>query len=576
MNFIDARLIKRMFASRGLLAAAVGFGFINGILVVLQAYILSTVIAQVFQSQSGIEPFTPLLWVLFAILFLRGVCTWFAEWYAGKAAVRVKGYLRLWLQEHLFLLGPAYVHRHFSGEITMVVTEGVESLDAYISQYLPQLALAGLIPLVIVAVVFPVDPISGIILFLTAPLIPIFMVLIAGKSEAATRRNWTALRRMSVQFLDTIQGLLTLKALNQTADREKKIEGSSDLYRRATLDVLQIAFLSALVLELVGTISTAILAVGIGLRLLKGTILFQESLFILFIAPEFYLPLRQLGIKFHAGIAGITSSKRIFEILDSKIDGQDDLGNSGWSLPGKFSIRFQSVGFSYPEKSLPVLPDVSFGIDSGQMTAIAGKSGAGKTTLFHLLLKFISPEKGTILINDYPFDSIPQDTWREQICWVSQTPFLFNKTILENVQMAKPSATLDEIVRAMQMAGLEAFVRALPAGYDTLIGENGMRLSGGQRQRLALARAFLRDVPIVLLDEPTAMLDPEQEALIVGATRQLRQNRTVVVIAHRLETIRSADQIIFLENGSVIESGSHDALVSKKGSYFRMVESLCI
>ncbi|NPV77235.1 MAG: thiol reductant ABC exporter subunit CydD [Anaerolineae bacterium] len=576
MNFIDARLIKQIIVSRGLLAAAVGFGFINGILVVLQAYILSTVIAQVFQNQSGIEPFIPLLWALFAILFLRGVCIWLAEWYAGKAAVRVKDDLRRWLQEHLFLLGPAYVHRHFSGEITTVVTEGVESLDAYISQYLPQVALAGLIPLVIVAVVFPVDPISGIILFLTAPLIPVFMVLIAGKSEAATRRNWTALRRMSVQFLDTIQGLLTLKALNQTADREKKIEKSSDQYRRATLNVLQIAFLSALVLELVGTISTAILAVGIGLRLLKGTILFQESLFILFIAPEFYLQLRQLGIKFHAGIAGVTSSERIFEILDSKIDGQDGLRNSGWSLPGKFSICFQSVGFSYPDKSLPVLSDVSFRIESGQMTAIVGRSGAGKTTLFHLLLKFISPGKGAILINEFPFEFIPQDIWREQICWVSQSPSLFNKTILENVKIAKPSATMDEIARALQMAGLEEFIQALPSGYDTLIGENGMRLSGGQRQRLALARAFLRDAPIVLFDEPTAMLDPEQEALMVDATRHLRQNRTVIVIAHRLETIRTADQIIFLENGSVIESGSHDVLVSKKGGYFRMIESLCI
>lgn len=574
MNFIDARLIKQMFVSRSLLAAAIGFGFFNGVLVVLQAYILSTVIAQVFQIRGGgIEPFKQLLWLLLIILFLRGVCTWFTERFAGKAAVRVKSNLRLWLQEHLLLLGPAYVHRHFSSEIATVITEGVESLDAYISQYLPQLVLAGLIPFTIMAVVFPIDLISGIILLLTAPLIPIFMALIAGKSEAATKRNWKALQRLSIQFLDTIQGLLTLKALNQTADRERKIERISDQYRRTTLEVLRIAFLSALVLELVGTISTAILAVGIGLRLLKGTILFQESLFILFIAPEFYLPLRQLGIKFHAGIAGVTNSKRIFEILDNRA-GLDVWEKSSWTLPGEFSIRFQSVDFSYPDKPNPVLSKVSFKMDSGQMTAIVGRSGAGKTTLFNLLLKFVSPDKGAIFINDCTLDSIPPEIWREKICWVPQSPFLFNKTIKENIRFAKPKATMDEVRNAMQLADLEAFVQTLPSGYETLIGENGMRLSGGQRQRLALARAFLRDSPIVLLDEPTAMLDPEQEALVVDTIRRLCLHRTVIVIAHRLETIRSADQIVFLENGSVIENGSHDALVALKGSYFHMVESL--
>jgi len=573
MKFIDARLIKRIAISKSSLLATVGFSFFNGVLVVFQAYFLSVVIAQVFQRRTGIEPFIQLLWVLFVVLFLRGICTWFAEQFAGKAAIRVKSNLRLWLQECLFLQGPAYVHRHFSSEIATVITEGVESLDAYISQYLPQLALAVLIPFTIMAVVFPIDLISGLILCLTAPLIPIFMTLIAGKSEAATKRHWTALQRLSIQFLDTIQGLLTLKTLNQTADREKKIERISDQYRRATLDVLRIAFLSALVLELVGTISTAILAVGVGLRLLKGTILFQESLFIFFIAPEFYLPLRQLGSKFHAGIAGVTNSKRIFEILDSR-DGLDVWEKSSWTLPAQFSIRFRSVDFSYPDMPNPVLSKISFKMDSGQMTAIVGRSGAGKTTLFNLLLKFVSPDKGSIFINDCALGSIPPEIWREQICWVPQTPFLFNRSILENIRLAKPTATIDEVRNAMQMACLETFVQTLPSGYETLIGENGMRLSGGQRQLLALARAFLRDSPIVLLDEPTAMLDPEQEALIVDTIHRLCLNRTVIVIAHRLETIRSADQIVFLENGSIIENGSHDALVAIQGSYFYMVESL--
>lgn len=578
MNLIEMRLFRKIDLYRLPLAATVFCSFANGLLIVLQAFLLSQIITDVFQYQKTTADLGSVLFILLAVIAGRGVMVWAVEWFSGQAAQRVKTEIRLHLQNKLFKLGPAFIKRQFTGNLTTLLTDGIEALDAYIGQYLPQLAIAMLIPTSILMVVFPMDWISGVVLFMTAPLIPLFMILIAGKSEDMTLKQWEALSRLSVQFLDTLQGLTTLKTFNQSAKRGEIIAEAGERYEKATMNVLRVAFLSALVLELVGTISTAIIAVSIGLRLLSGVLPFREALFILFIAPEFYLPLRQLGVRFHAGMAGVTAARKIFDILNTPISLTDQrnaiLPEAEWSLPQEFEIIFDRVQFSYTSGGDAVIDDFSFVMPARQSIAIVGASGAGKTTLFNLLLQFERPTQGVIRVNDTKLDEISAALWRNNLSWVPQFPYLFNRSIEENIRLAKPEAGMEEIYEAARRACLADFIHSLPDGYRTPVGEGGTRLSGGQAQRLALARAFLKDAPILLLDEPTAMLDPEQAAEIEKIIQKLCQGRTVLMIAHRLETVYHADQIIMMHNGRIAEAGNHNELIRLRGRYFQLVQSL--
>lgn len=571
MKFIDWRLVREIKSSKNQFLGGIAASLMHGFLLVFQAYLLSLVISKIFIDHSGYAGIARLLWILIAVVVLRAIFTWMAESLTGKAAVQVKAQLRGMLQEHVYRLGVGYVRVQHSGELTTVITDGIEALDAYLSQYIPQLALAGVLPAAMILIVFPIDPISGLILLLTAPLIPIFMVLISEKTETVTKRHWNALRRMSIQFLDTLQGLVTLKILNQSKARKERISLASDRYRQTTLEVLKIAFLSALVLELVSTLSTALLAVGIGLRLLSGRIQFQQALFILLIAPEFYFPLRQLGIRFHAGISGVTASKRIFEIMEQEPIKETSIIEAGWENPGINSIRFESVQFSYPGQPQAIFSDLTFQILPGKLTALAGGSGSGKTTLFNLLLRFYYPDGGVIKVNEKDINRIPLETWMRQVSWVSQQPFIYNTTFLENIRIAKPDASREEIEQAMDIAHLRGVIDGLENGLKTRVGEGGMRISGGQAQCLGLARAFLKDAPILLMDEPTEMLDPAQEEVLHNAIEKLCVKRTVIVIAHRLKTLARADRILFMENGQIIESGTHQELVQKQARYFQMI-----
>jgi ATP-binding cassette subfamily C protein CydD len=339
--------------------------------------------------------------------------------------------------------------------------------------------------------------------------------------------------------------------------------------------VLRVAFLSALVLELVATLSVAIVAVEIGLRLLYGRLEFVDALFILILAPEFYIPLRMLGTRFHAGMSGVAAAQRIFEVLDTPIRTTDHRLSTADSsdLPSEFSIRFDDVHYAYDDGERTALNGLSLTISPGQKVALVGPSGAGKSTAAHLLLRFIDPQQGRISINDTPLSSTDLSDWRTQIAWVPQNPYLFHGTIIENIRLARPEASFGDVQTAAQQAFADDFIEALPHDYDTPIGERGVRLSGGQAQRIALARAFLKDAPVLILDEATANLDPEHEAHIQRAIEHLLQNRTALIIAHRLNTVTSADQIIVMDKGQVLEQGTHDVLVGKTGLYSRMIST---
>ncbi|NMC80508.1 MAG: thiol reductant ABC exporter subunit CydD, partial [Chloroflexi bacterium] len=567
---LDRRLLRQVNAARLAFVGAVLFGVAGGWLTLLQARRLSQIVAEVFlngQTLAGVS--ASLRWLLLIILLRAGVA-FAGELAAGAAALKVKANLREMLLRRLFELGPAYTQEEHSGELVTTVVEGIEALDAYFSQYLPQLVLAALIPLLILLAVFPIDGLSGLVLLFTAPLIPVFMILIGQNAKTLTLRQWNTLQRMSVHFLDTLQGLTTLKMLNRSRERVDSIRQVSERYRQATLRVLRLTFLSALVLEMVGTISVAIVAVQIGIRLLYGHIGFEEAFFILVIAPDFYLPLRTLGLRFHAGTSGVAAAQRIFEVLEAPRP-------SAAPAPGPvrreirlappFELAFEGVGFTYPNRSEAALDGVTFEIHSGQRVALVGPSGSGKSTLLHLLLRFGEPQSGRILLNRAPLSEIALEDWRTQVAWVPQQPYLFNDTLSANIRLGNPQASPEAVRQAALQANLDDFIQSLPNGYETEIGERGARLSSGQAQRLALARAFLKDAPLMVMDEPTAHLDPEQEDVLREAVYRLGQGRTVVMIAHRLATLQQADAILVLQAGRVVEVGTHAELLSRRGAY---------
>jgi ATP-binding cassette subfamily C protein CydD len=572
---LDRRLWHEVWRARGPLSVAVGAGLLAGLLLVAQAYLLSRAISRVFLGGATLTETAPLLGMLGAVAIGRALMLGGAELAGHILADRVKAALRERLLAHLVALGPAYVRGERSGELAHTVSEGIEALHAYVSEYLPQLALAILVPLAMLVVVFPLDLLSGIVLLLTAPMIPLLMILIGKAANWQSRRQWTQLSRMSAHFLDVLQGLSTLKIFGRSREQAATIAAVSEQFREATMSVLRVAFLSAFVLEMLATISTAIIAVEIGLRLLYGRLAFDEALFVLILAPEYYLPLRQLGARFHAGISGVTAAARIFAVLETKPADcvLTPPPASDWPVP-PFAVHLADVRYAYDDGDRPALNGLTLSIPAGQTVALVGPSGAGKSTVAHLLLRFIAPTAGRITINGRDLCDLPADQWRRQIAWVPQLPYLFDGTVADNIRLGRPDSSLDAVVYAAQQANADGFIRALPDGYDTRIGERGARLSGGQAQRLALARAFLRDAPFVILDEATANLDPETEASILAAMEKLRQGRTALVIAHRLHTIRDADQVAVLVNGRVVQYGPPAVLSAQPGLYRRLLTSV--
>jgi ATP-binding cassette subfamily C protein CydCD len=560
---LNFRLLKEARHTQVALILSICLGLIGGILSVFQAREISRVINRVFLEGKTLGTVSNLLITLLVIIIIRAGFSWGGDMSAGAAARQIIKDLRQQLYNHIQDLGPAYLSKEQeaagirTGELVNLATEGIDALELYFSQYMPQIALAALIPLTILVFVFPTDTLSGIVLLVTAPLMPIFMILIGSAAEALTRKQWQGLSRMSAYFLDVLQGLTTLKSLGRSRDQVEVIKNVSEHYRQSTVSVLKVTFLSALALELIATLSTAVVAVEIGIRLLYSRMAFEQAFFILLLAPEFYLPLRLLGTRFHASMAGAEAAKRIFEILDlpiaANIQEAGILDQPQTRNKASPSIVFKDVGFAYLDNS-PALQGISFEIPSGKMTALIGESGAGKTTLTWLLLRFSQPQNGEIIVDGKSLEEIPAAQWRENLAWVPQNPYLFNDTIAANIKLANPEADLIAIQQAARSAHADEFINEFPQGYETVIGERGVRLSAGQAQRIALARAFLKDAPLLILDEATSHLDPETDALLQESLKRLTHGRTVLVIAHHLSTLAKADQVIKLSHGELEQS----------------------
>ncbi len=567
---------KRLFSFLGSVKQYFLLTILLGVLVagatIYQAWLLSRIIDAVFLKSHTLSMVLPLMLQFLLISLLRGVLHYGEKSTASQVSFRIKHTLRQMLTRHITRLGPAFTKGERSGEISNTLLNGVESLDAYFREYLPQLFLSALVPTLILFFVFPRDLLSGFVFLLTAPIIPIFMLLIGHIAQSLTQKQWKSLSRMSAHFLDVLQGLTTLKIMGRSREQIEVIARITDEFRQSTMKVLRVAFLSALALEMIGTISTAVVAVEIGIRLMYARMEFLPALFILILAPEFYLPMRLLGAKFHAGMEGVAAANRIFQILLQK-----PLTSGGTRRPrlqlNEQTIHFREVSFTYPGSTHPALEEITYQFSPGSRTAIIGPSGSGKTTLTWLLMRFLDASEGQILIDQQPLNEIDPDFWRQQIAWVPQQPYLFHTTIQENIRLARPDATEAEVIRAAQQAHIHEFIASLPEGYRTIVGERGARLSGGQAQRIALARAFLKDAPLLILDEPTSNLDPETEQLLGASMKELMQGRTVVVIAHRLETVQQMDRILVLSRGRIIQQGTPEELARQEGLYQQLLKA---
>jgi ATP-binding cassette subfamily C protein CydD len=553
------------------LRLAVAIGLASGGLLILQAWLLARTVDAVVFEQAVLPHVMPWLWGLLVLFLLRAGLAWASEQAGFQAAVQVKLALREVLYLKVQTLGPAWLGGERSGDIVNTLSDGVEALEAYYARYLPARSLMALVPLAILVFVFSNDWPAGVVMVVTAPLIPLFMILIGKGAEQRNQRQWRQLAWMSAHFLDVIQGLTTLRLFNASCREAQMVARISDDYRQGTMSVLRIAFLSSFVLEFFSTVSIAMVAVLIGFRLYWGGMDFMHGLFVLLLAPEFYLPLRNMGAQYHARMEAIGAAERIVEILDTPLAEASGKLTTVADLQ-QDDIRFESVGFRYPD-GRQALQDIDLVIRRGETLALVGASGAGKTTLINLLMGFVQPQGGRIRVGGVPLQEIDPEAWRRQLAWLPQRPQLFPGSITENIRLGMPRAGREAVHQAAALAQAADFIEALPHGWDTRVGEGGQGLSGGQVQRLALARAFLKDASLVILDEPTANLDLDSETRIYAAMRTLAAGRTVILIAHRLRTVREADRIIVLDNGRIVQTGTHAELLRGEPLYRRMVDA---
>lgn len=569
------RLIQLSANKRLHFSLVVLSGFAASGLVVIQSWLLSRVIDRVFLSQAKLSDVLPMLKVTLGIILCRALFTFLSNWLAGSLAEKVKHELRKALLQKIDNLGPIWLRKQKTGELATTLLQGVDALENYFSQFLPQVILAAVLPLVILFVVFPLDVLTGIVLLITAPLIPLFMVLIGKMSENVTRRQWNRLRQLGEFLLDSIRGLKTLLLLGRERDRLEEVRSVSDEYRKSTLNVLKITFLSAFTLEMIATIATAVVAVEIGLRLLYGQVDFQTAFFILLLAPEFYLPMRNLSVRYHAGMAGVTAAVSIYKVLD-ETERYPVMTKAKFQTPPDFSqkkLEVKNVSFSYDQSEIDVLSDVHFSFLPGRQYVLTGENGAGKSTLFNLLLQFLQPDEGTIELEGENITGWDARTWRKSISWLGQRPLIFNTTLLENTRLFDHTFSEQQVEESLKMAGLEDLLQKLPMGLQTPLWEMGERFSRGERQRLAIARAFLKNGSLLLMDEPVSHLDVLSAQKFFAALNTLVMNRTTITIAHHVSTMQLADEILVLHKGLLVQTGTYSDLISRKGFFSDLMKA---
>lgn len=555
------------------LRLAVALGLAGGLVIIAQAWLLARIINAVVIEHAGLDDVAPWLWSLPALFLLRALLSHAAEQAGFRAALAVKLAVRDQAWRKLQALGPVPLSGERSGDLGTMLVDGIEALEDYYARYLPAMSLMVLVPLAMLAFVWPQDSLSGFIMLVTAPLIPFFMVLIGKGAERRNQRQWRQLARMSAYFLDVIQGLTTLKLFNASRREASAIARISDSYRESTMSVLRIAFLSSFALEFLATLSIAVVAVLIGFRLLWGEMAFFNGFLVLLLAPEFYLPLRNMGTHYHARMQAIGAAERLVEVLETPAPAPPPAA-APQATPQQSRqgdrIRLQQVSYRYPG-GRRALQDLSFSVQAGERVALVGPSGAGKSTVVNLLLGFIQADSGELLLDGRSLSVGDVRSRQGQVAWVPQRPRLFHGTVMDNIRLGNPQASRQQAEDAAADAYAADFIARLPQGYDTVVGEQGQGLSGGQIQRLALARALLSRAPLVILDEATANLDLASEQQVQAAIDRLAGQRTLLLVAHRLTTVQRADRILVMDQGRVVETGTHRQLAQAGGPYQRLL-----
>ncbi|MBU6213753.1 MAG: thiol reductant ABC exporter subunit CydD [Actinomycetales bacterium] len=577
MRPFDRRLLTYARSVRPLLAAAVASGFLQASLVIAQALLLARVVADVLLRSCAWDAVAPRVGWLAAVFAARALAAAAADWFGRRASLQARGELQRAVVAKAARLGAVSSARFSPGETAMLATSGVDALDAYFAQFLPLLATAAAVPLATWAVIAHADTLSGVIIAATLPLVPFFMVLVGRHTQDATSTQWASLGRLSGHLLDALNGLTTLRLFGRARGHGAAVRRLGEQHRHATTRVLRVTFLSALVLELLATVSIALVAVAIGLRLVSGHMDFQAGFLVLLLAPEVYQPLRALGVQYHAAADGAAAAGRIISMLDEPEpeSGSRRLWAAGMPPGEAAAIEVRDVCFRYLGTGTPVLDGLSFHIEPGTLTAIVGPSGCGKTTVLSLLLKFAEPDAGSITVAGVDLREIDTQWWRSQIAYLPQHPWLPAGSLREAVLMARPEASEAQVRDACRRAGLVAFAdvpaaaadamtalvdrprRAQPmsdAGLslETEVGDGGRGVSLGQRRRIALARVLLKAAPIVVLDEPTASLDEAAEDAVVREVLALRDSGvTVITVQHRRALVDAADAVVRMSAAEV-------------------------
>lgn len=548
------------------------FALFAGGAIIAQAYVMVTIIDGLFMKEQSFADVTPLLGILLVILFARTLLSYGSGRCGIQIASKVKQHLRRSLIRKFSNNPVQAALQGQSGQKVSVLMDTVDEIDSYFSSYIPQVIQSTIIPIMLLVYIFTEHIATGVIILVTSPFIPIFMVIIGLQTKDKSEEQLDRMAAFSGKFLDTLQGLTTLKLFGRGKEQEREIETSSLSFRDATMEVLKVAFMNSLALEFISMLAIGLIALEIALRLIVfQDIPFFTALLMLIVAPEFYTKLKDLGTAFHTGRTSMGAAKKLEEEL-MKEEQPVIWGENRLTSDVPCTIELRDIHFQYAEDAFQ-LKHIDLTIAPFEKTAIVGPTGSGKTTLLHVIGGLIPPQKGEILVEDKPLNGFREGDWFQQISYISQDPYLYAGTFADNIAIgANKEVSLEEIEDAAKAAGIADLIESQEKGYDTLIGEAGRGLSGGEKQRLALARAFLKRPNIILFDEPTTGLDLETERILQQSIEKLSQHSTMITVAHRLHTIQDADQIIFMENGEIIAQGTHDQLIEEFAPYRDMVK----
>jgi thiol reductant ABC exporter CydD subunit len=563
---VDVGLLRRERAVAVAVGGSVAAHTVALLCTIAWSLLLAAAVDRAFIGGEGLGPITPVLVAMAALLVVRSAAGWVAEVRADHASGRLRARVRADLVAHLFAVGPAGLGRERTGEVAGTVGAGVDALHDHVTRFVPAAAMAVVGPVLVFVAIAVLDPWTTLILLFTGPMLILLLAVIGRRTRALTERRFDELGWLSAFYLDMIRGLPTLKAFRRSRDGADTIEDVSRRFGDTTMEVLRTAFQTSLVMEWAATAATALVAVQVSFRMIEAGLPFGTGLAVLVLTPEFFLPFRRLALEYHAGQSGDAALARIDEIealpvcAPPALGGDaDDAGRSGLGVgPAPHRppvLELVGVSYRYPDAGRTALDDVEMRLEARETVALVGPSGAGKTTVARLLLRFVDPTEGSVRADGIALTDLDPAAWRRSVAWVPQSPTILAGTIADNVRLGDPGASDESVRAALELARATTFVDALPAGVDTVVGERGLQLSGGQRQRLAIARAALRDAPVVVLDEPTAHLDDELEAEVVAAIVELLRDRTALVIAHRPSTAAMADRVVRLEAGRVEGAG---------------------